>query len=330
MKKTMFAAVLILCVLAFVSCGKRNPAGPAVTTKTATITASATAELSSTATQINTPSETATLTLTLTSNLTSTYTGTRIFTPTITVTRTGTETATITPTWTGTSTVTVSLTASISATITETATETPVCSATTTPTALNCSYPGNEVVISQIYGGASSSVTGASYNYDFVVLHNRSDCAFTMTNWSIQYATGSGTTISSKLTLNATIQAGGFYLIRMYGPGLDGGPLPAYDASSAGMSIASNAGKFYLYDQTANVPLAAYGCPAVTVKDFVGYGGAGGASCLDGSSPVGSPLNNQGCMRKSSGCQDTNNNLSDFTIGIPSPDNSASAAVICP
>lgn len=186
------------------------------------------------------------------------------------------------------------------------------------------------MVISQIYGGASSSVIGASYNYDFVVLHNRSNCAVTMTNWSIQYATGNGTVISSKLTLNGTIQPGGYFLIRMYGPGLDGSPLPAYDASGAGMSIASNAGKFYLYDQTSNVPLAAYGCPAVTVKDFVGYGGAGGVSCWDGSSPVGSPLNNQGCMRKNSGCQDTNNNNSDFTVGIPSPENSSSAAVICP
>ena len=185
-------------------------------------------------------------------------------------------------------------------------------------------------MISRIYGGASSSVAGAAYNYDFVVLHNRSNCAVTMSNWSIQYATGSGTTISSKFTLNATIQAGGYYLIRMYGPGLDGSALPAYDASATGMSIAHNAGKFYLYDQTSNVPLASYGCPGVTVKDFVGYGGAGGVSCWEGSSPVGSVLINQGCARKSSGCQDTNNNNSDFTVGYPDPLNSSDTPVICP
>ncbi len=334
MKKTVFIILIAMYVFVLVSCATKHPTGPITVVSTATATRTQVAATSThTPTRTKTPDNTATASFSATGTLTATDTGTKTFTPTLTPTKTATmtvtETPTITATGTVTSTITVSPTASISATYTETATDTPVYSPTTTPTALNCSYSGNEVVISQIYGGASSSVFGGSYNYDFVVLHNRSDCAFTMTNWSIQYAAAMGTSISSKFTLNGTIQPGGYYLIRMYGPGIEGSALPAADASTS-MSIASNAGMFYLHNQTTDVPLAAYGCPAGTIKDFVGYGGAGGVNCWDGTSPVSSPLINQGCIRKTSGCQDTNSNYNDFTVGIPSPQNSASTAVICP
>jgi len=47
------------------------------------------------------------------------------------------------------------------------------------------------IVISQVYGGGGN--TGAQYTHDFVELFNKGTTSFTMTGWSIQYASATGT-----------------------------------------------------------------------------------------------------------------------------------------
>ena len=46
------------------------------------------------------------------------------------------------------------------------------------------------IVISQVYGGGGNS--GATLRNDFIELFNRGNTAITVTGWSVQYASASG------------------------------------------------------------------------------------------------------------------------------------------
>ena len=50
-------------------------------------------------------------------------------------------------------------------------------------------------MISQIYGGGGN--TGATFQNDFIELHNRSSNTVNLAGWSIQYASAAGTTWQS-------------------------------------------------------------------------------------------------------------------------------------
>src|SRR5207253_10721351 len=67
-----------------------------------------------------------------------------------------------------------------------------------------------------------------------------------------------------------------------------------------------------------------------TLLDFVGYGTT--ANCREGSTTsdnAGAPSATTSGMRKLSGCQDTGNNNTDFSVGTPSPRNTSSATNAC-
>ena len=73
-----------------------------------------------------------------------------------------------------------------------------------------------QVVISQIYGGGGN--VGATFNRDFVELHNRGSTSVAIAGWSIQYAASTGSSWSSttqqvRLTGAAPIPAGGYFLV---------------------------------------------------------------------------------------------------------------------
>ena len=83
------------------------------------------------------------------------------------------------------------------------------------------SFPANsvqaaspDIVISQIYGGGGN--TGAPYLNDYVELFNRSGSTVSITGWSIQYASASGTGLfSSNVTsLSGSIPSGKYYLVQ--------------------------------------------------------------------------------------------------------------------
>src|ERR1017187_5825777 len=67
------------------------------------------------------------------------------------------------------------------------------------------------MVISQLYGGGGNS--GATLRNDFIELFNRGNTAITITGWSVQYASATGSSWDST-PLTGVIQPGQYYLVQ--------------------------------------------------------------------------------------------------------------------
>jgi hypothetical protein len=179
------------------------------------------------------------------------------------------------------------------------------------------------LVISQVYGAGGNS--GALLDADYVELHNVSGSAQSLSGFSIQYGSATGSTFSGVSVLPAvSIPAGKYYLIQMSASGANGTPLPTPDnVASPSIAMAAGAGKVVLVNGTTAIT----SCTAGNIIDFVGYGTT--ANCFEGTGPTGNISTILAAFRNSNGCTDTNDNSADFTLAAPAPRNGASAAVTC-
>ncbi|HZN93244.1 MAG TPA: lamin tail domain-containing protein, partial [Myxococcales bacterium] len=138
------------------------------------------------------------------------------------------------------------------------------------------------VVISQIYGaGGNAGPPPAIWTHDFVELHNRGTLPVSLSGWSLQYnsATGTNAWIVSPLPAAATIAPGGFFLVQMSG-GANGAPLPTPDATGL-LSLSGTTGRVALLSTTTPIP-ANTSCPPLgQVVDFIGYGAT--PACAEGT-----------------------------------------------
>lgn len=191
--------------------------------------------------------------------------------------------------------------------------------------------PGS-VVISQVYAAGGNSL--ATYTNDFVELFNRSLTPVTMTNWSVQYISGSGTGTWDIIgPLNFTLQPGQYFLLQG-SSGASGSSLPVPDFDSVTnpptLSMSATAGKVALVSNTTALSGA---CPvSSSILDLVGYGSA--ATCFEPIGGIGAPAsvssnNANAVLRQANGCTDTDNNASDFAIGAVNPRNSATPLFSC-
>lgn len=193
------------------------------------------------------------------------------------------------------------------------------------------------IVISQVYGGGGN--TGATYKHDFIELFNRGATAVSLTGWSLQYASATGTgnfgANSAMITElpNVTL-APGQYLLVQEAQGAGGTTdLPAPDfVDPTPIAMAATGGKVALVNSTT--PLGCNGgstpcSPAAvaTIIDLVGYGNA---NFYEGSGPTPAPSNTTAVFRSGSGCVDTDNNAADFSVDVPNPRNTASPRNPCP
>ena len=173
------------------------------------------------------------------------------------------------------------------------------------------------VVVSQVFGGNSS--TGAA-NQDFIELHNRTASPVSLSGWSLQYASASGSTWQV-IPLSGSVAAGGFFLVGLATSGDGGVPLPAADFT-AGTNLSASSGKVALVASTTALSGA---CPAPgAAVDFVGYGAA---SCSE-ATPVSGASVSQAVARRDA-CVDSDSNATDFTAQAPAPRNAGSAAQAC-
>ena len=188
-----------------------------------------------------------------------------------------------------------------------------------------------QVVISQVYGGGGNS--GATYTHDFIELFNRGTTSQNLTGWSVQYTSDTGTTWTNKTDLpNVTLQPGQYYLIQEATNAAVGIALPTPDlngissasTTATGINLSGTKGKVVLASSTTFVT----GANPIDsqVVDKVGFGST--ATGFEGA-PTASLSNSTSATRLNGGCTDNNNNSTDFTIGAPSPRNSATAANIC-
>lgn len=182
------------------------------------------------------------------------------------------------------------------------------------------SQAGTTVVISQVY--SSGGKAGAHFQNDFVELFNPTPATASLNGWSVQYATGTGTTWEVVHLTNFTLQPGQYYLVQLAFGGAVGDTLPAADVSGS-INMSNTNGKVALCNTTA----ALTGClPDTAIIDLVGYG----ATCFEGAAAAPAPVDNSfSISRGSNGCQDGNNNVADFTAGTAHPRNSSSPFSTC-
>jgi beta-lactamase superfamily II metal-dependent hydrolase len=197
----------------------------------------------------------------------------------------------------------------------------------TTPADAGCAVVGTpKVVISQVYGGGGNA--GSTYKSDYIELHNAGTASQDLTGWSVQYASATGSSWTNRTNLSGSIPAGGYFLVQEYtgsGGGLQSLPTPDVTGS---INMSATAGKVALVASTTSLSGT---CPTdATIQDLVGYGST--ASCYEGTGRAPGLSDANSNFRKTSGCQDTNDNSADFTAGAAYPNarNSATTAYTCP
>jgi len=187
-----------------------------------------------------------------------------------------------------------------------------------------------KLVISQIYGGGGNA--SATYTNDFIEIFNRGTTIvdFSITPHSVQYAAATSNFSTNKTDLLAgVLMPGHYFLIREGSGGSTGGNLPTPDASGS-VNLSATAGKVALVSGTG--ALSGSGCAlSVAVVDFLGYGSS--ANCFETAPvPVSSTNSNARSVIRTLSCNDTNNNLTDFSNPTTAPiaRNTSTTPLICP
>jgi hypothetical protein len=179
----------------------------------------------------------------------------------------------------------------------------------------------NHVVISQVYGGGGNS--GSTYRNDFIELFNPTTSTVNLNGWTLQYASSSGTAWNNQIPLSGSIAPGQYFLVRGGAGGQGTTDLPTPDASGA-LNLSGTSGKLALVRTADTLPYVS--CPtSATIVDLVGFGSA---NCFEGSVAPG-PNTTNAIFRRNGGCQDNNNNGSDFTAAPAAPRNSSSPFNFC-
>lgn len=178
-----------------------------------------------------------------------------------------------------------------------------------------------QVVISQVYGGGGN--TGATYKNDFVELFNKGNASVDVSNWSVQYASATGTSWAVNVIPASTTIAPGKYLLVQLGGGANGLDLPTADVTGTSNLSGTN-GKVALVNNST----ALSGANVTTgYEDLVGYGT--GSSFETAAISTSGIDNTKSIQRSNQGCNDTNNNSADFSLGTVTPRNSSSPAYSC-
>jgi predicted extracellular nuclease len=184
------------------------------------------------------------------------------------------------------------------------------------------------VVISQVYGA-----NGNAFDSDYVELHNSGSTAVSLSGWSIQYASATGTgnfSGNGAVALTGTLQPGQFYLVKL-ATAAAGAGLPVTADVTGTLNLSSSAGKVILARTTSGLACNGGSTPCTAtqlaqIEDLVGYGTA---NFFEGAAAASAPGTTQALFRAAAGCTDTNNNSLDFAVGSPAPRNTASTLVIC-
>ncbi|MEH7334313.1 DUF4350 domain-containing protein [Neobacillus drentensis] len=183
----------------------------------------------------------------------------------------------------------------------------------------------DHVVISQVYGGGGNG--SAVYTNDFIELYNPTDSDVSLDGWSVQWASGTGTTWAVN-TLSGTIKSHGYYLIQeAAGTTVKDKPLPTPDATGP-FTMGAGSGKVVLVNKTTTVT----GQYPTEVVDFVGYGT--GSVGYEGTGPTKTPSATLSAVRVPyantapapglGNAWDSDDNATDFVTVTPTPRNSQS------
>ncbi|MFA6275355.1 MAG: lamin tail domain-containing protein [Pedobacter sp.] len=190
----------------------------------------------------------------------------------------------------------------------------------------------NHVVISEVYGGGGNS--GATYKNDFIELYNPTNASVDLTNWSVQYASATGTGAWQATVLSGSIAPKSFYLIQEAAGANGTLNLPTPDKIGT-LNLSGTTGKVLL----SNLSTAQTGANPTgsAIVDKVGFGTANG---YEGTAPAVAITNSTSLERKASSTStaitlgtggseefagngfDGDENSTDFIATAPNPQNS--------
>jgi hypothetical protein len=182
-----------------------------------------------------------------------------------------------------------------------------------------------DLVVSQVYAGGGNA--GATFTNDYVELFNRGTASVSLTGWTIQYASATGTTWQAA-ALSGSVPPGRSYLVELASAASVGSPLPTPDATGT-TNLANAGGKVALVrDSTLLTCGAAPGSCSTNaqVADLIGWGSA---TDHEGAAAAPALANTSASTRAGLGCTDTDDNAADFAAPLPVPRNTATAAVVC-
>ncbi|MDQ3283670.1 MAG: lamin tail domain-containing protein, partial [Acidobacteriota bacterium] len=196
------------------------------------------------------------------------------------------------------------------------------------------------IVMSQVYGGGGSSSGAPAYTHDYVELLNTSNAAVSIGGWSLQYGSSTGNFGNTgnvyTFPANTSIGAGKYLLVKLGAAGTLGATFTA-DLTSTGLSMSASSGKVALVNNGTALGCGASATPCTLpdtrIVDVVAWGasnnGEGGSSVNNGTGLD----STKGAVRRSGGCQDTDNNVTDFFVLTTAtglvPRNSSSPAQSC-
>src|SRR5687767_1702808 len=171
--------------------------------------------------------------------------------------------------------------------------------------------PSPNLVISQFQAGGA-----ANANDEFVELHNIGSTAVDLNGYRVVYRSASGTNDVGPFatwTASTILQPGQYYLIAS--TSYTGGPTPniTYNPTTCLCSMSATAGGLAIRNGGMNTG---------TIIDAVGWGNATNVF-FEGTRTT-APPNSSSKIRAQNGCQDSDNNSTDFSTNTPSaPRNAA-------
>lgn len=172
---------------------------------------------------------------------------------------------------------------------------------------------GSGLVISEVYGAGGNP--GATWNQDWIELHNPTDAAIDVSGLSVQYRSATGTANPSGVTaLTGSVPAHAYYVVAE-AKGATGAPLPRADVTG-NINLSGSTGTVFLANQAGVLTSPPTGSvvdnPAVL--DLVGFG----TSNTYEKAVAPAPSSSSSIARDAKGV-DTNDNASDFTAGAGTP-----------
>ncbi len=162
---------------------------------------------------------------------------------------------------------------------------------------------------------------GGTANDEFIELHNASSSSVDLNGYRLVYRSAAGTNdvLFAEWTSSTIVPAGGYYLITStaYDGAVPGNTV--YNPTTCTCSLSATSGGLGIRFGAVNTGV---------LIDSVGWGGA--TNTFVETATTGAPAANAGQVRLTNGCQDTDNNQSDFTTLNPAlPRNASSSLNIC-
>ncbi|HEY0173900.1 MAG TPA: Calx-beta domain-containing protein, partial [Pyrinomonadaceae bacterium] len=200
-----------------------------------------------------------------------------------------------------------------------------------------------DLVISQVY--TRGGEPGATFRNDFVEIFNRGNVPVNLGDYSLQVLVNappspgfpgglvsvSIVVVSSGSTLN--LDPGKYYLYQFAGSGNNGATLPTPDTGGGSfpsdLNLPSTTGRVAIVKGLAMHPYTQYGCAVgvdAALADFFSYGAT---TCVEGGANFPAPSQTTAAVRNTDGCDDTENNVADFTTAAPNPRNTSTPQRLC-